>query len=228
MIPTLRKRCAITVGSLVVLASPLAHANDLGPGAAAPGGPPAAVPAVASAPAPDATASFAGRLAGEGRPRPGRAPRSVGPDEQQPVESQPVEPWTPDRTGDADADAGTGRDTDGSGDASVSQSRPSSPDAAGEEAYGETGGDGAAEPNTDADTGTGSDTDTGAGIDANRDTDSDPQPELTANAPTAARQRPAQPVGTTADQQVSPVSLGAGMALMGLGIGFLGLRLRRR
>ncbi|MEU5978182.1 hypothetical protein [Streptomyces sp. NPDC047315] len=213
MIPTLRKRCAITVGSLVVLASPLAQANDLGPGAAAPGGPPAAAPAVATAPAPDPTASFAGRLAGEGRPRPGRAPHSAGPDEQQPVESQPAEPWTPDRTGDADA--------------SVSQSRPSSPDVAGEEAYGETDGtdgDGAAEPNTDTDAGT----ETGAGTDANRDADSDPQPELTGNAPTAARQRPAQSVGTTADQQVSPVSLGAGMALMGLGIGFLGLRLRRR
>ncbi|WP_189890458.1 LPXTG cell wall anchor domain-containing protein [Streptomyces xantholiticus] len=29
-------------------------------------------------------------------------------------------------------------------------------------------------------------------------------------------------------EQVSPLSLGIGMALMGLGIGFLGVRLRRR
>ncbi|WP_256356027.1 hypothetical protein [Streptomyces sp. PKU-EA00015] len=28
--------------------------------------------------------------------------------------------------------------------------------------------------------------------------------------------------------QISPLSLGVGMALMGLGIGFLGIRLRRR
>jgi hypothetical protein len=28
--------------------------------------------------------------------------------------------------------------------------------------------------------------------------------------------------------QISPLSLGIGMALMGLGIGFLGMRLRRR
>jgi hypothetical protein len=29
-------------------------------------------------------------------------------------------------------------------------------------------------------------------------------------------------------QEISPLSLGVGMALMGLGIGFLGVRLRRR
>ncbi|MGW5676395.1 hypothetical protein ACWEV4_15185 [Streptomyces sp. NPDC003860] len=223
MIPTLRKRCAITVGSLLVLASPLAHANDLGPGAAAPGSPPAAVPAAATAPAPDPTASFAGRLAGEGRPRPGRPPHPADPDPfqpaaPQPVEPEPVEPWAPDRTAGAGTEGGADRDADGGGDASVSQSRPSDPDAADapdapdEEAY----GDGAAERESNADP------------DARSDPGADPRPELTANAPTAARQRPAQPVGTAAEQQVSPVSLGVGLALMGLGIGFLGVRLRRR
>ncbi|MEU9607576.1 hypothetical protein [Streptomyces sp. NPDC048057] len=214
MIPTLRKRCAITVGSLLVLASPLSHANDLGPGAAAPGGSFAAVPAAAT---PDPTGSFAGRLAGEGHPRPGRAPQSADPDASLPAESQPAEPWTPDRSADADTGASAGTDGDGDGDAdadgdadggvdaSVSQSRPSAQDGAADQ-----------EPNADPE------------ADAELDPVADPQPELTANAPTAARQRPAQPVDTAAEQQVSPVSLGVGMALMGLGIGFLGLRLRRR
>ncbi|WP_328398684.1 hypothetical protein OHS70_17890 [Streptomyces sp. NBC_00390] len=53
-------------------------------------------------------------------------------------------------------------------------------------------------------------------------------PAPTSTSPAAARHQ--APQGTTAPvgQQISPLSLGAGMALMGLGIGFLGLRLRRR
>lgn len=47
-------------------------------------------------------------------------------------------------------------------------------------------------------------------------------------APAAARQHPSQTVPAPAAQQISLLSLGIGMALMGLGIGFLGVRMRRR
>ncbi|WP_246339761.1 hypothetical protein [Streptomyces lunaelactis] len=49
-----------------------------------------------------------------------------------------------------------------------------------------------------------------------------------ASPPAAARQQAPQTVPEAVGRQISPLSLGAGMALMGLGIGFLGVRLRRR
>ncbi|MFI1394405.1 hypothetical protein [Streptomyces sp. NPDC020681] len=53
-----------------------------------------------------------------------------------------------------------------------------------------------------------------------------PAPTLT--APADARHRTEQAVPEAVAHQISPVSLGIGMALMGLGIGFLGVRMRRR
>ena len=47
-------------------------------------------------------------------------------------------------------------------------------------------------------------------------------------APAEARRQPTRTAPTPAVQQVSPLSLGIGMALMGIGIGFLGVRMRRR
>ncbi|GAA2237902.1 hypothetical protein GCM10010232_25870 [Streptomyces amakusaensis] len=44
----------------------------------------------------------------------------------------------------------------------------------------------------------------------------------------AARQQRTEAVPEPVARQVSPLSLGVGMALMGLGIGFLGIRMRRR
>ncbi|MET9433442.1 hypothetical protein [Streptomyces sp. NPDC006551] len=38
----------------------------------------------------------------------------------------------------------------------------------------------------------------------------------------------AQAGSTTVDRQVPVLTLGAGLALVGLGIGFLGIRMRRR
>ncbi|MFF3323368.1 hypothetical protein [Streptomyces sp. NPDC002889] len=53
-----------------------------------------------------------------------------------------------------------------------------------------------------------------------------PAPSVSAGA--AARHQEPRAAPGPAGQEISPLSLGAGMALMGLGIGFLGLRLRRR
>lgn len=47
-------------------------------------------------------------------------------------------------------------------------------------------------------------------------------------APAEAGRQPTRTAPTPAVQQVSPLSLGIGMALMGIGIGFLGVRMRRR
>ncbi|MEU0370109.1 hypothetical protein ABZ070_07555 [Streptomyces sp. NPDC006283] len=46
--------------------------------------------------------------------------------------------------------------------------------------------------------------------------------------PAAARHQAPRSAPAPVAQQISPLSLGVGMALMGLGIGFLGVRLRRR
>ncbi|MFD3941472.1 hypothetical protein [Streptomyces sp. NPDC058579] len=46
--------------------------------------------------------------------------------------------------------------------------------------------------------------------------------------PAAAPRLGNQPVPTASDRQIPVATLGAGLALMGLGIGFLGLRMRRR
>ncbi|MER5768893.1 hypothetical protein [Streptomyces sp. NPDC001985] len=73
----------------------------------------------------------------------------------------------------------------------------------------------------------------GADGDAREDTGEEagepPAGSLSPYAPAAARQRRSERAPEPmAHQQVSPLSLGIGMALMGLGIGFLGVRMRRR
>ncbi|MYS62884.1 hypothetical protein GTW66_01710 [Streptomyces sp. SID5473] len=62
------------------------------------------------------------------------------------------------------------------------------------------------------------------------DTDpaAEPTPYLTGDAPSAAGQHRTRATGTPAAHEFSPLSLGIGLALMGLGIGFLGIRLRHR
>ncbi|MFI5755991.1 hypothetical protein [Streptomyces sp. NPDC051569] len=46
--------------------------------------------------------------------------------------------------------------------------------------------------------------------------------------PDAARKPDAKAVGTSVARRVPVLTLGAGITLIGLGLGFLGLRLRRR
>ncbi|UYQ63335.1 hypothetical protein [Streptomyces peucetius] len=55
-----------------------------------------------------------------------------------------------------------------------------------------------------------------------------PTPEPHRSEPAAARHQAPQGAPAPVTEPVSPLSLGVGMALMGLGIGFLGVRLRRR
>ncbi|MER5462907.1 hypothetical protein ABT010_19925 [Streptomyces sp. NPDC002668] len=64
--------------------------------------------------------------------------------------------------------------------------------------------------------------------DKQEDLQEDPLPTPTPSLPAAARQQSPQAVPEVVGRQISPLSLGAGMTLMGLGIGFLGVRLRRR
>jgi hypothetical protein len=61
-----------------------------------------------------------------------------------------------------------------------------------------------------------------------REAEASPTPTPSRTAPAAARDQAPQVVPEAITHQISPLSLGAGMALMGLGIGFLGIRLRRR
>ncbi|MFD9643252.1 hypothetical protein ACFWWN_07050, partial [Streptomyces sp. NPDC059082] len=49
-----------------------------------------------------------------------------------------------------------------------------------------------------------------------------------ASVPVSAPDLSAEAAPTLADQRIPVLTLGVGMALMGLGIGFLGLRMRRR
>ncbi|MEW1550241.1 hypothetical protein [Streptomyces tsukubensis] len=234
MHPTLRSRCAITLAALAVLATPLVHGN--GPGlltgtAAAvtvaapaagpdgPAGPETAVPpggtglppdaagsgTGAAAPAPDPHESLAGHPAGEGRIRPGRPPHHLPPHPRGDTEDPPAE-------------------------ASVSQSRtgtPSGPPSAtdtGDPAVAPADPDPAA-PAADGDLRR---PDGADGWRGDPDPVAEPTPYLTGDAPSAAGQRRTQATGTPAGHEFSPLSLGIGLALMGLGIGFLGIRLRHR
>ncbi|MGW5775853.1 hypothetical protein [Streptomyces sp. NPDC003863] len=49
-----------------------------------------------------------------------------------------------------------------------------------------------------------------------------------ASLPAAAPDLSAEASSTLGDQRIPVLTLGVGLALMGLGIGFLGLRMRRR
>src|SRR6185503_15516097 len=67
----LRTQCAIMVASFLLLATPVAYAEESE----------ASDPSPTASPA--ASASLAGRQAGEGRPRPGRPPRTVSPSDDE-------------------------------------------------------------------------------------------------------------------------------------------------
>ncbi|MFD7323071.1 hypothetical protein ACFV9D_18570 [Streptomyces sp. NPDC059875] len=49
-----------------------------------------------------------------------------------------------------------------------------------------------------------------------------------ASAPAAAPRLSPRATTTAADRQIPVLTLGAGLAMVGLGIGFLGVRMRRR
>ncbi|MGW7431152.1 hypothetical protein ACWGIN_16535 [Streptomyces sp. NPDC054861] len=59
-------------------------------------------------------------------------------------------------------------------------------------------------------------------------TDGAPPSGAEESLPAAARRLGAETTSTTVDRQIPVLTMGAGLALMGLGIGFLGIRMRRR
>ncbi|MBT2367319.1 hypothetical protein J7E88_18905 [Streptomyces sp. ISL-10] len=198
VIPQLRARCAITVASLALATLPLAPAAH-----AEPSEPPGPRPVVKPSP----SASFAGRQAGQGRPRPGR---------QLPTASArpSVDPARSATAPTASSSASTP-----SAPPSARPSRPartpSSPWAHGPR----TGRPEEHHPPADDEA-------------PRRDEDGGYwgawSPAAPTSAPADARDQGPEAVPAPVAQQISPLSLGVGMALMGLGIGFLGIRLRRR
>ncbi|GLF96653.1 hypothetical protein [Streptomyces yaizuensis] len=209
MTPGLRTRCALAVGSVLLLGAPGTAAAHDEPGAPAPA-------------RPTPSASLAGHPAGEGRTRPGRPPATGSP---WPARESGASRSSGGPTEPADPTAATPSAT-----VSMSQSRPGS--ASGPPTPGASRTPGSSPPGDDG-TAPGNRAGDDVPADADdpwgaRDAGGDPQPTFTPLDPGAARQQgyegPPEPV----PHRISPLSLGIGMALMGLGIGFLGIRMRRR
>ncbi|MFB7370841.1 hypothetical protein ACFC0D_13480 [Streptomyces sp. NPDC056222] len=66
------------------------------------------------------------------------------------------------------------------------------------------------------------------GLEAVPETESTTDTPPPASAPAAAPRLSPRATATTADRQIPVLTLGAGLAMVGLGIGFLGVRMRRR
>ncbi|MEU6944081.1 hypothetical protein ABZ957_02380 [Streptomyces sp. NPDC046316] len=60
------------------------------------------------------------------------------------------------------------------------------------------------------------------------ETEAAPSASAPATVPAAAPRLGSRTAATSVDRQIPVLTLGAGLALMGLGIGFLGVRMRRR
>ncbi|MFE5851645.1 hypothetical protein ACFQ61_00260 [Streptomyces sp. NPDC056500] len=200
MTPRLRgRRCVIAVAAAMVLyAPPLAQAVEQ------------ERPAERPNPTASPTASLAGRAAGEGRTRPGRSAAEERPrtDETSAAASDSDSASVSNSDSDSATRNGSAPPTD-----AASQHRPNSsaPDALPAISADPSG------PLPEEDMAPEAE-EPGTAMDDPRGT----------GAPAAARQHPGQTVPAPTAQQISPLSLGIGMALMGLGIGFLGVRMRRR
>ncbi|MGW0773048.1 hypothetical protein ACWD01_05205 [Streptomyces sp. NPDC002835] len=192
--PGLHTRCAITVASLLLLLAPapVAYAAD-------------EPKAPEKSPKPTASASLAGRQAGEGRPRPGRQ-----------VTPSPSTSTTPSATPSRTPAAAVPPSASAT---AAKSSRPASPSRSAE---GRPTRDG--EPSAD----TLPPEDEALESDEPGDAWVAPTPAPDRSEPAAARHQAPQGTPVPVAQEISPLSLGVGMALMGLGIGFLGVRLRRR
>ncbi|MFD3917975.1 hypothetical protein [Streptomyces sp. NPDC058595] len=183
-------------------------------------------PRAAPSPSPSASSSLAGNQAGQGRPRPGRttvsaeasAPGGVDPSLDALVPDLPELPTLP---------SASGRPPSGS--ASPSAGRSASPSAepgngksSGGKSDRETGG----EPEREGGDEDGEDDEDDLSEDFGSSTDV-PFPRRTPPRDATARERNDQAVSQPVARAVPALTLGIGMALMGLGIGFLGVRLRR-
>ncbi|MFG3038735.1 hypothetical protein ACGFYZ_17755 [Streptomyces sp. NPDC048330] len=224
----------VFVGACVVCAAPLAYATDrpgfsAGTTAPAPDATattPAAPTASPSSTTPSATPSATGDgTAAPWRPWPGRpghpAPAPTGTGSG--TGSAPGPAAAPD-TGPTDAPAPSGSASLAGRPAGEGRPRPGRSETAGESAAAPSPGPSRTETATDEDL-----------PDAVEEEDEGVREEealvpeaAPASLPaTGARMAPeASP--TLGDQRIPVLTLGAGLALMGLGIGFLGLRMRRR
>ncbi|WP_432248742.1 hypothetical protein ACRAR1_14805 [Streptomyces sanyensis] len=151
--------------------------------------------------------SLAGRQAGEGRLRPGRKPSTASADS-----GSPAPPRTPRGAAEESAAASPPHSARPSGDATQS---------AGDR---ERDGDPPEEPSP----ATPPAEDKASEDRAPFRTASGPAPGQRPSAGAAARDQGPPGLPGPPARQISPASLGVGLALMGLGIGFLGVRLRRR
>ncbi|MEV6395000.1 hypothetical protein AB0M39_09530 [Streptomyces sp. NPDC051907] len=150
---------------------------------------------------PTAASSLAGRPAGEGRPRPGRkVPREGDADRSRGPSAKPGRASdSPTRSAPPSGSASR----PASASTTPSRTRPPEPEA----------------PLTE---------DEALEEEAPAASVAPPTPTPIRTVPAAARDQGPQALPQPVRHQISPLSLGVGMALMGLGIGFLGVRLRRR
>ncbi|MGS2589163.1 hypothetical protein [Streptomyces hebeiensis] len=222
MTSTFRASCAIAVLS-VLLAAPGANGGETSPAPSAEGHPATAVPSEA----------LAGHPAGEGRQRPGRpesgdARPGERPGEPVPSASPSARPSaaaSPARSSAAPAASGVPASPAASSSRTTSRVTPPASASAGASPSGSGTDDGAATGETDA----GGPRDLEA-EEYREDAVHPPEP------PSAPRDRPSGDTGTVRVRAVDeamtrpvPVlTLGSGIVLLGLGVGFFGLRLRRR
>ncbi|MFE3249422.1 hypothetical protein [Streptomyces sp. NPDC059209] len=179
-------------------------------------------PRAAPSPSPSASSSLAGNQAGQGRPRPGRTTVSAEASPPGDLDSS-VDSLLPDLPDLPTLPSASGRPSSGS--ASPSAGRSASPSAepgngksSGKKSDRETDG----EPEREG----GQDDEDVLSEDFGSSTDV-PFPLRTPPLDATGRERNDQAVSQPVARAVPALTLGIGMALMGLGIGFLGVRLRR-
>lgn len=199
-----------TLASLSLAAGPLAYAEEREPPRASPSR------------TPSATSSLAGNQAGQGRPRPGRTSASPEVSESGAVDESVGAVPSP-----SPSPSTTGRTPSGSASASPSASASRSAEPKKEkkrEKKREPTTEPEPEPDRRDESGGDEDVDLWDDSEAADDAPFAPRtPPQDASAQEQSSQAVSQPVA----RAVPALTLGIGMALMGLGIGFFGVRLRR-
>ncbi|WP_405985453.1 hypothetical protein [Streptomyces sp. NBC_00872] len=245
MTPTLRTPCAIAVASLL-MAAPGAYAEESAP--------PGTGPTVSG----ESAVALAGRPAGEGRPRPGRPQEAeaVPPGDGSPhtddgaPEADPGTGWETDPEADGEAEAYGDPETESDPAPSAHPSRPPRTPASPSATRPRTTPSEPASPSQRGESEGNEETEPGGGKEGTDGTDDQTDPRTDGHAadepleefvhppedseaprrrpPAAARESANRTVADPAARTVPVLTLGTGITLIGLGLGFLGLRLRRR
>ncbi|MCI3223613.1 hypothetical protein [Streptomyces sp. NP-1717] len=209
-----RALTAVVAATILLSAAPPAYAEER------------ESPRAAPSPSPSASSSLAGNQAGQGRPRPGRttvsaeasAPGGFDPSLDALVPDLPELPTLP---------SVSGRPPSGSASPSAGRSASSSAEPGNGKSSGGKGDrepDG--EPEREGGDEDGEDDEDVLSEDFGFSTDV-PFPLRTPPLDATGRERNDQAASQPVARAVPALTLGIGMALMGLGIGFLGVRLRR-